>query len=483
MSSVSPAVLRICAVSLLLTAAFVVAQETRGNISEPSPIRRGAIAGASVTVTSLDTRVTTPVKTNTAGYYLASLLIPGRYEVTVEAAGFKRSVRSGLILAVGQQMDLDIKLEVGAVSESVTVSANTQMLDTTSVTVGQNIDRRGVDSFPVFANMTILMSRFMPGVASSSVVQYVNQGYASRTSDDTASLLAVGGNEWTIDGATNGGASRRLATSPIAEMIQEVRVETANFDASFGHATGIGISIMTRNGTNDLHGSGTWLYWNNRLNSPHLFQRQTYYRNIANANAIGNTAQAASLASQPIMAAGFSKSVNLTLGGPVYIPKLINGKNKLFFFTNYGWNRELRIGANASGINTVPTAAARRGDFSPMLAINSQYVVYDPLTVTPDPARAGHYIRTPFVGNILPANRITNPMYQFYLKRIPAANTDPFVATRAFNNSARQAIRIRSPTRFCTRLDYNLSDKHPSSSGSARAVSPKGCRRMELSSA
>ena len=310
--------------------------------------------------------------------------------------------------------------------------------------------------------MTILMSRFMPGVASSSVVQYVNQGYASRTSDDTASLLAVGGNEWTIDGATNGGASRRLATSPIAEMIQEVRVETANFDASFGHATGIGISIMTRTGTNDLHGSGTWLYWNNRLNSPHLFQRQTYYRNIANAKAIGNTAQAASLASQPIMAAGFSKSVNLTLGGPIYIPKLINGKNKLFFFTNYGWNRELRIGANASGINTVPTAAARRGDFSSMLAINSQYVVYDPLSVTPDPARAGHYIRTPFSGNILPANRITNPMYQFYLKRIPAANADPLVANQEPLNNYRTAGDPDPITNqiFGTRLDYNLSDKN-----------------------
>src|SRR3954470_24320545 len=278
-----------CALLFLLGAASAAAQETRGNISgtvvDP---QGGVIAKAAVTVRSLDTRVTTVALTNNSGFYLASLLIPGRYEVTVEATGFKRSVRTGLILAVGQQMDLDIKLEVGGVTESVSVSAEAPLLDTASVTVGQNIDRRSVDALPVFADMTILMTRFMPGVAASSAVQYVNQGYASRTSDDTASLAAVGGNEWTIDGATNGGASRRLATSPIAEMIQEVRVETANFDASFGHATGIGISIMTRNGTNDLHGSGTWLYWNNRLNSPHLFQRQTYYRNIANANAIGN---------------------------------------------------------------------------------------------------------------------------------------------------------------------------------------------------
>jgi hypothetical protein len=175
--------LKTCAAFFFLGAALAVAQETRGNISGTvADPQGGVIAGASVTVRSLDTAVATPVKTNSSGYYLASLLIPGKYEVTVEAAGFKRSVRSGLILGSASRWISTVKLEVGAVSESVTVSADTQMLDTASVTVGQNIDRRGVDSFPVFANMTILMSRFMPGVASSSVVQYVNQGYASRTS-------------------------------------------------------------------------------------------------------------------------------------------------------------------------------------------------------------------------------------------------------------------------------------------------------------
>src|SRR6266446_6451280 len=111
----------ICAAVFLLGAGFARAQETRGNISGTvADPQGGVIAGATVTVTSLDTRVTTPVKTNNNGYYLASLLIPGRYQVTVEAAGFKRSVRSGLLLAVGQKMDLDMKLEVGAVSDSVT---------------------------------------------------------------------------------------------------------------------------------------------------------------------------------------------------------------------------------------------------------------------------------------------------------------------------------------------------------------------------
>ena len=109
-----------CAVVFLLGAAFANAQETRGSISgtvvDP---QGGLIAGASVTVTSLDTRVTNQVKTNNSGYYLAPLLIPGNYQVIVEGPGFKRSVRSGLILAVGQSMDLDMTLEVGADRKSV----------------------------------------------------------------------------------------------------------------------------------------------------------------------------------------------------------------------------------------------------------------------------------------------------------------------------------------------------------------------------
>src|SRR5262245_52182542 len=114
----------ICITVLLLGAASAAAQETRGNISGTiADPQGGSIAGAAVTVTNLDTRVTVQTKANNSGYYLAPLLIPGNYQVTVEAPGFKRSVRGGLILAVGQSMDLNVTLEVGAVSDSVTVSA------------------------------------------------------------------------------------------------------------------------------------------------------------------------------------------------------------------------------------------------------------------------------------------------------------------------------------------------------------------------
>ena len=100
---------------------------------------------------------------------------------------------------------------------------------------------------------------------------YVAQGYVNRTSSDYSSLGAVGGSEWTIDGATNNGSDRRLASSPNSEMIQEMRVVTANFDASSGHGTGLGISTMTKSGANVPHGSANWQYWNNRWNSANIY--------------------------------------------------------------------------------------------------------------------------------------------------------------------------------------------------------------------
>ena len=141
---------------------------------------------------------------------------------------------------------MDLTLGVGAVSETVTVSGEAPILETGVLTTGQNLDRRSVESLPMFSNMPVLLTRFVTGVNSSANVPYVAQGFVNRTSSDTSAPGGVGGNEWTIDGATNNGSDRRLASSPNSDMIEEVRIETANFDASFGHGTGLGISMMTR---------------------------------------------------------------------------------------------------------------------------------------------------------------------------------------------------------------------------------------------
>ena len=246
-----------CVFALLIVfSASVFAQETRGTINgHVLDEQGGAMPGVTVTITNVDTNVAATLTTNSTGYYQAPLLLPGNYRVSAELQGFKTSVRSGIILSVAQQSTVDLTLGVGAVSETVTVSGEAPILETGVLTTGQNLDRRSVESLPMFSNMPVLLTRFVTGVNSSAAVPYVAQGFVNRTSSDTSAPGGVGGNEWTIDGATNNGSDRRLASSPNSDMIEEVRIETANFDASFGHGTGLGISMMTRSGTNLMRGT------------------------------------------------------------------------------------------------------------------------------------------------------------------------------------------------------------------------------------
>jgi hypothetical protein len=441
------------AISLVTTVAG--AQETRGTIAGRAVDEQGAsMPGVSITVTNLDTNVSTSLTTNTTGYFEAPLLLPGNYRVTAELQGFRTSVRTGVTLSVGQKLDVDLTLAVGAISESLTVTGDATILDTSVVTTGQNLDRRSVEGLPMFANMPVLLTRFVAGVNSSADVPYVAQGFVNRTSSDTSSPGNVGGNEWTIDGATNNGSDRRLASSPNSDMIQEVRIETANFDASFGHSTGLGISMMTRSGTNVMHGSVNYQYWNNQWNAPRYFAKRNYYNNIEQARARGDEALAQSLESQKINPLGKSSNIANTFGGPVV-------RDKLFVFVNYSYNRDDRP-VNPTQ-HTIPTEANLRGDFSNLLAIDPvRYQIYDPLTVRPDPARPGFFIRDPFPGNIIPADRIINPMYQHYVKFLPTPNNNPTDPRQEPTNN----YLVRTYTDpieshiYGARVDYNLSNTH-----------------------
>jgi hypothetical protein len=433
----------------------LIAQETRGTINgHVVDEQGGAMPGVTVTITNVDTNVSATLTTNSTGYYQAPLLLPGNYRVAAELQGFKTSVRSGVILSVAQQATVDLTLGVGAVSETVTVSGEAPILETGVLTTGQNLDRRSVESLPMFSNMPVLLTRFVTGVNSSANVPYVAQGFVNRTSSDTSAPGAVGGNEWTIDGATNNGSDRRLASSPNSDMIEEVRIETANFDASFGHGTGLGISMMTRSGNNTTRGTLNYQYWNNQWNAPRYFAKRNYYANIEQARARGDNALADSLASQKINSIGKSNNIATTLGGPIV-------RNKLFAFVNYSYNKDDRP-VNPTQ-HTIPTDAHLRGDFSDLLAIDPvRYQIYDPLTVKPDPARPGFFIRDPFAGNIIPQSRIINPMYQHYVKFLPTPNNNPTDPRQEPTNN----YLVRTYTDpiqsqiYGARLDYNHSSAH-----------------------
>jgi len=401
------------------------AQDTRGMISGTVTDPQGAhVVGASVTVTNTGTNVSSVLTTNNAGYYEAPLLVPGQYQVTVEAPGFKKTVRPNLILNMRDQLKIDIQLEVGAVSESITITAESPILDTSTVTLGKALTTREIADLPIMTNDIVLLARVAPGVVNQGTTQYVSLGMVGGSSGFYAPLN-LGQNEWSIDGAPNLG-SGGIQFTPFTDQIAEFKIDTTSFDASVGHAIGLSIAFSTKSGTNTLHGSATEQYWNTHWNAAPFFVKQAYFKNIDAANAAGNTALANQLASAPMQPGGHSNDFGVTLGGPVYIPKVVNGKNKLFFFFSYAGNRTRQPARSSEITNTVPTMPERQGNFSDLLAINSKYQIYDPLSVAPDPTRPGHYVRTPIPGNIIPQSRIGDPkIFNWYTSVLPAPNNNP----------------------------------------------------------
>ena len=393
----------------LLSGFSVLAQETRGTISGTVSDPQGVIPGAVVRITNVETSVSQQVVTNNSGYFEARLLNAGRYEVVVEMTGFKTLRRTGITLASGQQLTLPLELEIGALAETITVTGEAPLLEVNTVSTGINLTSRQIEDLPVQSNMPVLFTRFAPGLMASATVVYAGQGYVGGPSSSAIPLGGVGGNEWTIDGATNNGVNRQMATSPNSDMIQEMRVESTNFSANVGHGTGVGISMMTRAGTNTHRGTANWQYWSNKINQANTFQKAVFD---------------ADPKAKAAFEAGYSHNFATTYGGPVQIPKVVDGRNKLFMFLNYAYGNDNYYGKAAS-TRTIPASVKQlNGDFSDLLNLpnGTQYQIYDPLTTRPDPARPGHVIRDPFPGNIIPANRITNPLYKVYRDTLPDPN-------------------------------------------------------------
>ncbi|MFN0103325.1 MAG: TonB-dependent receptor domain-containing protein [Bryobacteraceae bacterium] len=450
-------------VAVFVTMSFpALAQESRGAIQgrviDPTD---APVAGASVLVENLDTGTTVRLSANATGHYEANLLLPGSYKVVAESKGFKKSIRSGIVLPLSTRLEIDLKLEIGTVSDSVTVTGETPMLDTNSASSGMVMDNRSVMDLPVIANNIMVMVKMTPGVQTSGVNDYLGP-HSNVGASDYRVAGGVGGNEWSIDGVPNNGASRRSAYLPVSDTIQEMKVETFGFDASTGHSTGVSVTMMTKGGTNQFHGTLTEQHWQQRWHGTPFFTKQRYYRNIAAAEAAGNRAGADALRAQDKQATGRSNNYTGTIGGPVKIPKLFDGKDKLFFFFSYQGNKD-KVADLPDRLNkTIPTAADRRGDFSRFLGVNAGlYQLYDPLSARADPARPTHFIRDPIPGNILAPSRIVNPAAPFYTKLLPTPNNDVDPRREPTNNFlALTTPLVRDYFAYSNRIDYQHSNRH-----------------------
>lgn len=458
-------VVAVLAVVVCTIAAY--AQDTRGMIfGRVVDTQDNAIAGANVTVTNVLTNISTTIQTNDQGYYEANLLVAGTYQVEASVQGMKKARRQGIQLDLGAHVPIDIQMQIGSVSEEITVNAGTPLVETDTVSTGRLLDNRSLNELPLANNNPVLLAAYSPGVQERGGYRTNSHRAASVVGTTFYTPGNVGGrsntdasNDYELDGMPNIGNARRLAYMPHTDSVQEFRVETSNLDASVGFSSGITLSMMTKAGTNDLHGTLTWQHMQQPWAATQFFLGKAYNQQVAAA--AGNPALLKALSDSGPQKPGHTNDYSASLGGPVEIPKLIHGRNRLFFFFNFSGTNQRLIELTSNTNVTVPTLQERQGDLSDLLPIGSQYQIYDPLTVQSDPARPGHWIRSPFPGNIIPASRMINPMMNFYDSVLPRPNNLPTSATREpINNYLTPAM----PWNFdyhsaSNRFDFHQSDR------------------------
>jgi hypothetical protein len=320
-----------------------------GTVTDPT----GApIAAASVTVTNVGTQVTQKVTTDNQGNYTAALLPIGRYNVALEAKGFKREVKSGIVLNVNDKLTIDIAMEVGSTSELVNVEAAP-----VQVQLQQGGEQSTTISGTQVRELALITRNYeqliglMPGVTAASVDQlYVGTTLPSGTAATIP--FSINGtrnsqSEYLVDGGDimDRGSDQTLVNTPSIDAIAEFKVLRTGYSADIGRAAGGVVSVVTKSGTNEFHGDLFEFVRNSD------FAANNFYNNATGVNLVNGKAQVA-----PLHYNDFGE----TLGGPIIIPKLYNGKNRTFFFFSQEFRRYITY---TTATAVVPTAAEINGAF------------------------------------------------------------------------------------------------------------------------
>jgi hypothetical protein len=357
-------------------------QESRGTILGRIADQSGSvIVGAKVEATNTATGVHYTSTSNGTGDYILPFLIPGDYDMIVESRGFRTSKRAGIAVRESDRVTIDTTIQLGEASQSVQVQAESPILDTSTASLGIVVDRRAISDLPSKDGMVLILATLTPGVTfTPQTAAYVRPFDTSSPSTMSVNGTRSGSNEFMVDGASNMQGTQ-IAYSPPQTVVEEFKVQTATFDASFGFMPGAAMNMTLKSGANVLHGEVNYLMQNPVLNADNYFRVP---------------------GGKPQMRI-HRTSAGLT--GPVYIPKLYNGHNKTFFTLGYEWIYS--FDPSPWVVEAVPTLAERSGNFSSLLAISPQYQIYDPYSTVP--ASAGQFTRTPLPNNIIPASRI-NPV-------------------------------------------------------------------------
>ncbi|MBM3755069.1 MAG: TonB-dependent receptor, partial [Acidobacteria bacterium] len=385
-----------------ITVALVAQTQSRlaGTVTDDSG---AVVAGGKVTARNVQTGVGTEAATTEAGNYIFPALIPGSYEVSVEKPGFKKAVQSGVVLETGITRTVDLRLSIGAVSETVEVKAQAALLESETSSVGQLIERTSVLNMPLESRRTAGLVRLLGAVT-----------FTNETGGEQVPMFSMAGGRsqnqmWQLDGAVVQNMSlgvAQLQLNPPAESLQEFKAEMSNFSAEFGRAGGGLILMTTRSGTNNYHGSAYEFLRNQVLDTRTFFaQRKAPLR----YNIFGGS-----------------------FGGPIK-------KDRTFFFANYEGARR-RDGVTVSGL-IVPHAPEREGNFSNRRDV----AVLDPVSTQP------------FPGNMIPASRI-DPIARQLAALYPNANIASDITRAPGANYTVNLSDKLTQDSLTTRVDHALGN-------------------------
>ena len=429
---------------LCLVTTISYAQESRavvlGRVTDSSG---AAVPGAKVIAQSLDTNITTSSVANADGGFQLNYLQPGPYKITVEATGFKKSSRDSIDVRVGDRLALDFSLEVGAVSDTVNITSETPLLDTTSATTGMVIDGKRAAELPVVGGNAFYLSRLSPGVTTAGGRTAGNPFDYGSGSNLIGNGVRSGTSEVTLDGSPNM-FERNTSFSPPQDLVAEFKIQTTSYDASIGHASGALTNVSIKSGTKDLHGTA---YMNDsRLRAIPWHTNRFIGQQVAVPGANVEDIRTRNVPGW------LHQRWGATATGPVVIPKVYNGRAKTFWSFGY---EGLKIKRNLSFTGTMPTEKERNGDFSDLLKLGPTYQLYDPFTIKP--ATGGRFSRTAIAGNIIPANRI-DPTAKKILAFFPLPNQAGSADGR--QNYFTTQVIDRSNRNFLGRLDHNFNENH-----------------------
>ena len=373
---------------LLLIAATcaLFAQTDRGNIEGTVKDPNGSVVpAAKVQVVNIETNSKLDFETDEYGHYLAASLPVATYRLIVQKEGFRTVVREPILVSAQSNLAVEFMLQLGSLTETVTVTGESPLLDVSATSSPSNLTAKFIDDLPMIIfgekrNITDNL-RFLPGNTSSN--GSLGSGEAAESWSGRVNSAVQGATEIFIDGAPSSEFSTRrgavLENGPVVESVSEYTVVANAFNAEYGGFGSWFTTVTMKSGTNTVHGKVFDYFGNDKLNARSFFQGPVKQKLRQNEG-------------------GFQA------GGPVYIPKIYDGRNRTFLFFSQGLYYA-RLGG-AGGLQTVPRNDFKTGNFSNFVdATGAQIPIFDPQSTTPD--GNGSFVRTQFPGNVIPQSRIS----------------------------------------------------------------------------